>query len=315
MTTQSLIDPTLRAFFETFPHVDFDTMDLEMIRKMVKRLEVLNDPDEFGVARQEIFIAGAANHPKLRCLLYAPIDAPSKRPAFLHLHGGGYVLGGPEGSDVRNTLIASKLNASVLSVDYRLAPEHPAPAALEDAEAALRWLFHHTDDMSIDPTRIAIGGESAGGGLAVALALKMLDDNTIAIKHQQLVYPMLDDRTHTDATKQDRTLGEFGWTRAQNRFGWDAYLGGQTPTAPVVPARAENLVGLPPAWIAVGALDLFLDENITYARRLVTAGVATEMQIYPGAPHGFPLCRDAAISQRYQRDYLAALARGLNSQE
>ena len=200
----------------------------------------------------------------------------------------------------------------VVSVDYRLAPEHPIPAPLDDCYAALGWMHKNAADLNVDPTRIAIGGESAGGGLAAALALKARDEGEYPICWQQLVVPSLDDRTGTEEFPGDPLVGEFIWTRASNQYGRASFLGDAPRAAPQVPARAESLKGLPPAWMLTGGLDLFRDENIEYARRLMADGVAAELVVYPSACHAFQNVADSQLNQRYEVDFMAALRRGLS---
>lgn len=213
--------------------------------------------------------------------VHRPPTLRTPAPALLWMHGGGYVIGSAQQDDRRCRQFARELGIVVAAVDYRLAPEYPYPVPLEDCYTALRWLSSRTD---IDPTRIAIGGSSAGGGLAAALALTARDRGEIEPVLQLLMYPMLDDRTvaRTDLETRHMRL----WSPACNRFGWWSYLGDASPTA-AVPARRTELAGLPPAWIGVGDLDLFHDEDIAYAERLREAGVPCETVVVPGAFHGF----------------------------
>ena len=170
----------------------------------------------------------------------------------------------------------------------------------------------------MDTTRIAIGGESAGGGLTAALALLTRDRGEVPLVFQLLIYPMLDDRTVTISDPHPYT-GEYIWNAASNRFGWASLLGKEPGSADVSPyaaaARAENLAGLPPAFIAVGTLDLFLEEDLEYARRLIRTGVPTELHVYPGAFHGFPIAADSQVAQTLVRNYLSALARAFRKSE
>jgi acetyl esterase/lipase len=216
---------------------------------------------------------------------------------------------------------ARELGLVVVSVDYRLAPEHPFPAALDDAHAAWTWLQGAAPALGVDPARVAVGGASAGAGLAACLAQRLRDEGSAAggvpPAAQLLVYPMLDDRT---AARHELDGGHLVWSNRSNRTGWSAYLGAPpgAPHAPAyaVAARRDDLGGLPPAWIGVGALDLFLDEDRAYAARLRAAGVATELLEVPGAPHGFdalapdvPLSRTFAAAQAaFLRDRLVAAA-------
>lgn len=311
MKTRHLVDPELIAFAESFPPLDLKPEILPAMREMSADMIVMGDPAQSGVRRREVSVPGRAGGPDVRCLVYEPESAGKDRPAFLHIHGGGYVVGSPEGSDPRNTLVASMLGAVVVSPDYRLAPETSYPGPLDDCAAALDWMIANASSIGIDPKRIAVGGDSAGGGLAAGLVQRTRDEGKVKIAFQHLVYPMLDDRTTAEDTTLDPVLGEYIWTPDSNRFGWASYLGGNAPAAPAVPARADSLEGLPPTWIGIGGLDLFLDENMAYARRLIASGVATEFIIYPSAYHGFQFDASASVTKRFERDYLDSLARGL----
>ncbi|HET9110884.1 MAG TPA: alpha/beta hydrolase, partial [Ktedonobacterales bacterium] len=264
-------------------------------------------------AVSERFIPGPEGAPDVRALIYTPA-AREAVPALLWIHGGGYIMGSADAEDPMVKSIVSAVGCAAVVVDYRLAPETPYPGSLEDCYAALKWLFAHAGELGIDPTRIAVGGSSAGGGLAAALALLARDRGEVPLVFQLLIAPMLDDRTCTLAQPHPYT-GEFIWTRETNHFGWTALLG-QEPGGPDVSpyaaaARAEHLEGLPAAFINVGALDLFLEEDMEYARRLMRAGVPTELHVYPGAYHGFRMAANAQVTQIAERDQLTALRRAL----
>lgn len=215
-------------------------------------------------------------------------------PALLWIHGGGYVIGDAAQDDVLCRRFARELGATVVSVNYRLAPEHPYPTPLEDCYSALGWL---TRLPSVDSARVAIGGASAGGGLAAALALLTRDRGEISLVAQLLVYPMIDDRT-VHRTGLDHP-GHRLWNQSSNRFGWRAYLGDADPDE-AVPARRDDLAGLPQAWIGVGTLDLFHDEDLAYAERLRQAGVPCEIMVVEGAFHGFDgIAPKAHVSQSF----------------
>lgn len=215
--------------------------------------------------------------------LYHPVETVGQRcPALLWIHGGGYVVGRAAQDDRQCQRYARKLGAVVASVDYRLAPEHSFPAPLEDCYAALMWLANLP---TVDAQRIAIGGASAGGGLAAALAFLIRDRGQIQVAAQLLLYPMLDDRTSTRRSR-DRRNGLRMWNHASNRWGWASYLGTADPQL-AVPARQADLSGLPPAWIGVGTNDLFYREDLKYARRLTDAGVPCTLEVVAGAFHGF----------------------------
>lgn len=232
-------------------------------------------------------------------------------PAVLWIHGGGYVVGLAAQDDRLCRELARRVGAVVAAVDYRRAPEHPYPAALQDCHQALVWLASQPE---VDPERIAIAGSSAGGGLAAALALMARERGQVTPAFQLLAYPMLDDRT---AVRTD--IDETGfrlWTNRSNRYGWQSYLGAPPGSAGVVgtaaPARADDLSGLPPAWIGVGTLDLFIEEDLEYARRLEEAGVPCEVCEVQGAFHGFDsVVPKAGISRKFRAAQVDALAAAL----
>ncbi|QZT63083.1 alpha/beta hydrolase [Mycolicibacterium austroafricanum] len=228
--------------------------------------------------------------------------APGQGPALLWIHGGGYVIGDAAQDDVLCRRFARELGATVASVNYRLAPEYPYPVPVEDCYSALRWLSQLP---SVDPARVAIGGASAGGGLAAALALLTRDRGEIELAAQLLVYPMIDDRTvHRKGLDNP---GHRLWNQSSNRFGWRAYLGDADPNE-AVPARRDDLAGLPPAWIGVGTLDLFHDEDLAYAERLRAAGVQCEVMVVDGAFHGFDgIAPKADVSQSFFNSQCALL--------
>lgn len=224
--------------------------------------------------------------------LYRPAGTTEPGPALLWIHGGGYVLGSAQQDDLLCLGFSKRLGITVASVEHRLAPEHPYPAPLEDCYSVLAWLAGLP---AVQADRVAIGGASAGGGLAAALALLARDRGEITPAFQLLVYPMVDDRSAAAPADPDHRL----WDPVANRFGWTAYLGGADP-AVAVPARRADLRGLPPAWIGVGTHDLFHDEDVEYARRLTEAGVPCQLERIPGAFHGFDLVAPkVTVSQQF----------------
>lgn len=237
--------------------------------------------------------------------------ASGLRPAVLWIHGGGYVLGHAQHDDRRCAALAQRLGAVVLSVDYRLAPEHPFPVPLDDCLAAWELLHRDAAALRIDPARTAIAGLSAGGGLAAALVLRAHDRALPAPALQLLVYPMLDDRT----ALRDHDARDFRlWDDVSNRFGWRAYLGRAPGDDDVsdhaAPARRRKLTGLPPAWIGVGTADLFHDEDLAYAARLRDAGVDVSLEVVPGAFHAFDVVAPrAAVSRAFFESQINALTR------
>lgn len=317
MTTRYLVDPELVAMLDQFPSLELTDETLGQMRAMLQVMSSQTPPDapEFpDISVSERFVPGPEGEPDVRVLVYLPTSVQKPLPALLWIHGGGYVIGTADGEDLGVKGNVSAIGCAAVSVDYRLAPETPHPGPVEDCYAALKWLYTHADELGVDPTRIAIGGASAGGGLAAALGLLTRDRGEVPLVFQLLIYPMLDDRTVTTADPHPYT-GEFIWTAQANRFGWRSLLG-QEPGGPDISpyaaaARAESLAGLPSTFISVGALDLFLEEDLEYARRLMRAGVPTELHVYPGAYHGFNLTADAQVSQVAARDQLAALKRAL----
>jgi triacylglycerol lipase len=291
--TRGLIAPELLPLLDVFPSFDFNEQVLHAARTgigMETQKRPPLPPEQQAVACEERFVPAPPGAPDVRLLVYTPPGKRTIRPAYLHMHGGGYVLGSPEINDGSNRSFAVELDCVVVSVDYRLAPETRFPGALEDCYAALLWLEAQAENLAIDPSRIAIGGESAGGGHAAALAILARRRGEVQICLQLLDSPMLDDRTGSTSEPHPH-CGEFVWTPNSNRFGWRSLLGaepgGPKVPAEAVPARVADLTGLPPAFITVGALDLFLEEDLEYARRLIRAGVPTELHVIPGAFHGF----------------------------
>ncbi|WP_395311219.1 alpha/beta hydrolase [Mycobacterium sp. AMU20-3851] len=207
------------------------------------------------------------------------------RPGVLHIHGGGFIFGSPRNEAATCGTLTRELGAVVVSPDYRLAPEHPFPAALDDCMATLHWMRAHADEIGIDPDRIAVTGSSAGGGLAAAVAQRAFDEG-ITLRAQALAYPAVDDRT----TLRDQPgRGRFLWPAKSNTFAWTSYLGRapRLSDAPryAAPARRDDLSGLAPAWVGVGELDLLYDESVEYAARLRACGVPCEVVTVPGMYH------------------------------
>ena len=224
--------------------------------------------------------------------LFRPAGATAPTPALLWIHGGGYVMGNAQQDDRLCRGFSGRLGITVASVEYRLAPEHPYPAPVEDCYAALTWLAGLP---AVDAERVAIGGASAGGGLAAALAFLARDRGEVNPILQLLVYPMLDDRSSLTGKNPNHRM----WDTRSNHFGWTAYLGKADPQV-AVPARRADLSGLAPAWITVGTHDLFHDEDLAYAERLRAAGVPCEVDVIPGVFHGFDIvAAKAQVSQRF----------------
>lgn len=252
----------------------------------------------------------------LGVVLYEPPQRVCPSGALLWLHGGGTVMGYPEVDHDVCSRMARDLGIVVVSARYRLAPEHPFPAGLGDCAAALCWLLESAESLRVDTGRIAVGGASAGGGLAASL-VQLAHDNGWPVAFQLLVYPMLDDRTTLD--REEGIRGRLAWTPRSNRWAWSAYLGhppAREESRPyAVPARRQDLVGLPPAWIGVGDLDLFHDEDLEYARRLQAAGVPVQAHVQPGMTHGADVTVPVStpITRTFQQAWFDALAAGVSS--
>lgn len=249
----------------------------------------------------------------VRVLVFQPEGAVAPRPGLLWIHGGGYMIGAPEQDSILCARFSKALQATVVSVDYRLAPEHPYPAGLDDCVEAYDFLHRDAAALGVDPSRVIIGGASAGGGLTAALALKLHDTQRPAPKLQLLVYPMVDDRT---VLRQVEGLDVRVWSPKSNRLGWRSYLGREPGGADVpdhaAPARRADFSGLPPAWVGVGTNDLFHDEDVAYANALRAAGVPVELHFVDGAFHGFDaVAPRSAVSRAFFDAQVDAIRRAL----
>jgi acetyl esterase/lipase len=290
MSTRHLVHPDLSPLLEIGLSLDTSEANVENLR--AQTAAQLPPPGTFerdDVECTEHFCAGLNDAPDVRFLVYRPKNSSGPLPLFLHIHGGGHILGKPEVADMQSYAFAADMPCLVASVDYRKAPEARAPGSVEDCYAVLEHLHGNAGAWGIDTDRIAIGGESAGAHIAAALALMVRDRGEIPVMWQHLIYPMLDDRTVTKG-HSNTLVGEFVWTRQNNIDAWKLLLD-KTPGGPDVgpyeaPARATDLSDLPPAYIWVGALDLFLEECMEYAQRLLAAGVPTELHVAAGFFHG-----------------------------
>lgn len=286
-----------------------NTLTLAVVRRLTRTL----DPPLRGEVRAER--RTTTTTPAVDVVVYEHPERSTPSGALLWIHGGGTILGTPELSHPWCSQVADELGTLVVSVDFRLAPENPFPAGLDDCYEALRWLHDNATDLGVDPARIAVGGDSAGGGMAAALAQRAHDDG-LPVCFQLLVYPMLDDRTTLRDDHERR--GTFTWTPASNHFAWSAYLG-RTPQEredrPYAAAsRRADLTGLAPAWIGVGDLDLFWSEDIDYAHRLRRAGVACELRVEPGMYHGADILVETSPAMTaFQTSKLDALRRALTT--
>jgi len=310
-------DPEIVPVLDLMPPIDL-TGDIPEARARTDaaRREMLAAlPDITEVVTRDVRVPGLDVDPEVVVRIYEPAEGAHSGAALSYIHGGGMVLMSIDDTDLHCKRIVRDVGCLVTSVEYRLAPEHPYPAALHDCYAALRWLHAHAAELGVDPERIAVGGASAGGGLAAGIALLARNRGEVPLCLQWLVYPMLDDR---DATPANHEITDPAvWNRTSNQRAWAAYLGdlagGDVPLY-AAPARAtvDDLRGLPPAYVDVGELDAFRDEDIEYAQRLLQAGVPTELHVTPGAFHASEMYNPGAdSSRRIERARMEALRRVL----
>lgn len=312
MTSKHLVGPQLLEALEAIPSFEVTADTLNNIRPQIAEARVPASPASETTVEEQ-FIPGT-DATSVRVLIYAP-KIPSHTSGLLWFHGGGMVMASPDANEALCRYLVQKAGCVVVAVDYRLAPEHPYPTGLEDCYAALRWMHAAADELGFPRERIAVAGESGGGSLAAGLALLARDRGELSLSAQFLQYPMLDDRTGTTSEPDPMPYaGEFVWTKASNHFAWSAVLG-QAPGGPDVPiyaapGRARNLTGLPPTSIFIGDLDLFIGENIRYARTLIQGGVPTDIHVYPAAYHGFiSFAQEADVSKRAFQEFSSAIKR------
>jgi len=311
--TEQWIDPEIAAALGTAP-VPFDVLtddNVVAVRRAQLEALALLEPSA-AVERTDHAVPGPDGGPDVVLRVHRPVGLEGPAPCLYWIHGGGYVIGTYRADDIRLERLCLDLGCVATSVEYRLAPETPYPGPMEDCYAGLAWVADHADTLGVDLDRLGIGGGSAGAGLAAAVALAARDRGRPSLAFQLLVYPMLDDRKTTGSSAWHPPI----WNPPNNRYGWRAYLGDRYGTddvpATAAPARADDLTGLPPAFVGVGSADMFLDEDITYAQRLVHAGVPTELHVYPGAVHGFESITPGAVQAvRIRRDITEWLGRAM----
>lgn len=307
-------DPELAPVLAMLPDQSSGTRSLSEVREQLTEYAAnAGEIDLAGVQIHEQWVPGPAGAPDVLLRIITP-DRRRSSGAVYYIHGGGFTVGFASMRDDANVVVARDLGVVVVSVEYRLAPENPFPAGLEDCYAGLLWVAKNADVLGIDPENIAIQGDSAGGGLCAALALLTRDRGGPSPVFQYLGVPEIDDRLITKSMQSftDTPM----WNRAAAEESWDAYLGeGIRGTAAVsqyaAPARATDLSGLPSAYISVMQFDPLRDENIAYAQALLDAGVAVELHVFPGTFHASGLAKNAAVSQREFREALTVLGRAL----
>ena len=318
MSTRDRVDPESRIPLEQllqampggFNAIADIVQRRETITAMFAMMEI---PVNENVEQEDRTIPGPAGEPDISVRITRPRNADragGALPGIYYIHGGGMVLGDVEGENFQASMLSEQVGAVVVSVEYRLAPEHPHPAPVEDCYAGLLWTAAHAEELGFDPDRLALYGGSAGGGLVLAVALLARDRQGPALAFQMPIYPMIDDRNETASSHEINDVGI--WDRSGNIEAWTWYLGGQDADQYAAPARATDLAGLPPTFIDVGTVDLFRDEDIAFANRLMQAGVPTELHINPGSFHASEtFAPEAALSQRIWAMRIDALRRAL----
>ncbi len=298
------LDGEMQAAYQRIPSFTVNNALVRYWLRFKERRQKVVLPAVSGLSIRDV------QHKHITLRLYEP-QQRSSQGAVLWAHGGGYLFGSLAMTDLQCIQIAKKLGVLVVSVDYRLAPKHPFPAAHNDCRDAWQYLVANAAEWAIDPQLIALVGQSAGGGLMAGLALRLLDSHQPLPVAQVLIYPMLDDRT--GANRDFDRERHFLWNNPSNRAAWGWYLNQKAGSDSVpdyaVPARHAQVAGLPPTWIGIGELDLFYDEDCRYAQKLKDAGVECELLTIPGAPHGFDvIAYGAAASKRWVDSYLGFLA-------
>lgn len=306
------VHPELRAIEKLYPRLVYNRWTVRLLSGLMGLIPANKKVDGVHIGGTLAQSEGSAPPVSLR--IFSPQAKAEPLPALLWMHGGGLVIGNARMDDAYLARFVKDLGIVVVSVDYRLAPRHPYPAAIDDCYTALKWVHAQAKILGIDASRIAVGGSSAGGGLAANLAQLAHDRGEVKLAYQLLVYPMLDDRSSLHSAHPFRRW--MTWTPQNNRFGWESYLGQPVGAQPVPPyaiaARRTDLSGLPPAWIGVGSLDLFYDENTAYARQMQQCGVACRLEVVEGAFHGFDVFEGhLPVIQKFYESQREALKQNL----
>ncbi len=306
------LDPAYPPILRRVPVIDLT--DLTAARQAILAMyaQVGSAPIDPTVRAIDLVAPSHSGEPDVKLRMFRPKDETGKLPCLYWIQGGGYVLPAPDLDDQICADIAKSLSCAVVSVQWRRAPEAPFPAASDDCFVGLQWTVTNAENLALDTARIVIGGASSGGGAAAGVALRVRDQAGFSVAHQLLIYPMLDDRNITRSSQA--VIDPELWNRQDNELAWRAYLGAAYGTEKVspyaAPARMPDLSGLAPTTILTGELDLFVDENIEYAQRLMHAGVNTELHVYPAVHHGFDRHDPTTIvARRFFADRNAALRR------
>jgi len=313
MNARRIYDPAVEEQASMLPYLDIS--DPPMARATLQSFLValaeqgVQRPSDDRVEEIERTIPGPEGAPEVPVRIYMPKERTAAGPGFVNFHMGGFVFGDLEAEHLRCLTMAAEGGAVSIGVDYRLAPEDPFPAGIEDCYAALRWVAGHAEELKIDPARIAIGGGSAGGNLAAAVALMARDRGGPKVAFQMLFYPIIDDRCET--VSMTNGSGLYVWDYQNSLDSWDQYIGkARENVSPyAAPARATDLSGLPPAYVVTCEHDALRDEGVNYAMRLMAAGVPVELHNYPGTVHGFDLLTATDISARALKEGVEALRR------
>lgn len=298
MTPPSLLDPQLAPLFVGAPNPSFSDETIPVLRKVLAGSPIT--ATDLAVTEHHV---DRADHTTLRLVIIRPCDANAPLPVVVHCHPGGWMLGTPETSGPTLVDMARSQDCTIVSVDYRLAPEHPFPAAHDDMLTALRWVRSNAQKLAFDSKRITLAGESAGANIAAGVAIRCRDQGeNEGIVCLSMVYSPLDDRTVSRPAHP--YAGSIGLGADHMRFAWSSYLGDLEPdnaSSYAAPGRAKDLAGLPPVFLAVGAIDPVIEENLEFAQRLIRHGVPTTLHVFAGAPHGFDRLESAQVTVQLRK--------------
>lgn len=309
------VHPELREIFSVLPSASISIDNLKSMREEMAKMASGMGAAYPNVETIEKFVPGKEGDPDVRVLIHRPKNQDTVLPGLYYIHGGGFIAGTANDMARACERYVAEMNCVVVNVDYRLAPEHPYPAPIEDCYAGLKWFADTATELKVDVNRIVVTGGSAGGGLTAALSLLARDRRGPKIAFQLPMYPMIDDRCSTPSNSE--ITDQRVWNGISNRTAWDMYLGELKDAEDVpiyaAPARTEDYSNLPPTFICIGDLDPFRDETITYVQKLRQSGVPVEFHLYPGGFHAFEgYVPQANISQQLTSTYERALKEALH---